>query len=54
MVSLRKDKGKLREKDELTVSVSGEARECELCCRESVVRVRERESVGSVAMRAKN
>ena len=39
----------LREKDELTVSVSGEARErdrevgeCELCCRDSIASVVER------------
>ena len=38
-----KDKGMLREKDELTVSASREVRECELRCRETVIRVRERE-----------
>ena len=48
----RKDKGMLREKDELTVSVSQEVRECELRRRESVVRVRE--SVGTLVMRVAN
>ena len=33
-----KDKGMLRDIDELTVSVSGEDGECELHCRESVIR----------------
>ena len=40
--AMRKNKGMLREKDELTVGVSWEVRECELRCRERGPRETER------------
>ena len=55
MVGLRqktKDKGMLRDKDELTISVSRRVRECELRCRETVVRARQ--NVGIVVTRVSN